>query len=89
MFELRLEFHLSLFLMVQLKIRQHLFSYMTWRRKGDKPLPEPIMTQFKVAYMSDPASMTRRRAVSDTVLYWIMLIIVVVLYGIPCCIGPY
>ena len=28
-----------------------LAQIMTWRRTGDKPLPEPMMTQFIDAYM--------------------------------------
>ena len=26
---------------------------MAWRQTGDKPLPEPMMTQFTDAYMQD------------------------------------
>ena len=28
-----------------------LVQVMAWRRKGDKPLPEPMMAQFTDAYM--------------------------------------
>ena len=28
-----------------------LVQVMAWRRTGDKPLPEPMMTQFTEAYM--------------------------------------
>ena len=28
-----------------------LFQVMAWRRTGDKPLPEPMLTQFTDAYM--------------------------------------
>ena len=28
-----------------------LFQVMAWRRTGDKPLPEPMITQFINAYM--------------------------------------
>ena len=28
-----------------------LVQAMAWRRRGDKPLPEPMMTQFTDAYM--------------------------------------
>ena len=28
-----------------------LFQVMAWRHTGDKPLPEPMMTQFTYAYM--------------------------------------
>ena len=28
-----------------------LVQVMAWRRKGDKPFPEPMMTQFTEAYM--------------------------------------
>ena len=28
-----------------------LVQVMAWRRTGDKPLPEPMMTQFSDAYM--------------------------------------
>ena len=35
-----------------------LVQKMAWRRPGDKPLPEPMMTQFNDAYMRHPASMS-------------------------------
>ena len=28
-----------------------LFQVMAWRRTGDKPLPEPMLTQFTAMYM--------------------------------------
>ena len=28
-----------------------LFQVMAWRQRGDKPLPEPMLTQFSDAYM--------------------------------------
>ena len=28
-----------------------LVQIMTWRRKGDKPLPEPLMTQYTYVYV--------------------------------------
>ena len=31
--------------------KQALVKVMAWRRIGDKPLPEPMMTQFTEAYM--------------------------------------
>ena len=31
--------------------KQTLVQVMAWRRTGDKPLPEPILTQFIDAYM--------------------------------------
>ena len=31
--------------------RPALIQVMAWRRKGDKQLPEPMMTQFTDAYM--------------------------------------
>ena len=31
--------------------KQALFQVMAWRRTGDKPLPEPIFTQFTGAYI--------------------------------------
>ena len=34
-----------------------LVQIMAWRRTGDKPLSEPMMTQFNDAYMRHPASM--------------------------------
>ena len=34
-----------------------LVQVMAWRRTGDKPLHEPMMTQFNDAYMRHPASM--------------------------------
>ena len=35
-----------------------LVQLMAWRRAGDKPLSEPIMTQFNDAYMRHSASMS-------------------------------
>ena len=31
--------------------KSSLVQVMAWRRTGDKPLPEPMMTQFNDAYM--------------------------------------
>ena len=55
MFEFWLKFHWSLFLKVQLTI---LVQIMVWRRRGDKPLSEPMMTQFNDAYMRHSVSMS-------------------------------
>ena len=35
-----------------------LVQIMAWRRPGDKPLSEPMMTQFNDAYMRHSASMS-------------------------------
>ena len=35
-----------------------LVQIMAWRRTGDKPLSEPMMTKFNDAYMHHPASMS-------------------------------
>ena len=35
-----------------------LVQIMAWRQTGDKPLSEPMMTQFKDAYMRHSASMS-------------------------------
>ena len=35
-----------------------LVQIMAWRRTGDKPLSEPMMTQFNDAYMRHSASMS-------------------------------
>ena len=35
-----------------------LVQMMAWRRTGDKPLSEPMMTQFNDAYMRHSASMS-------------------------------
>ena len=35
-----------------------LIQIMAWRRTGDKPLSEPMMTQFNDAYMRHSASMS-------------------------------
>ena len=35
-----------------------LVQIMAWRRPGDKPLSEPIMTQFNDAYIRHSASMS-------------------------------
>ena len=35
-----------------------LVQIMAWRRTGDKPLSEPMMTQFKDAYVCHSASMS-------------------------------
>ena len=45
MYEFRLKFHWSLFPMVQLRIFQHWFPIMAWRRPGDKPLFGPMMVR--------------------------------------------
>ena len=37
-----------------------LVQVMDWRRAGDKPLPEPMMTHFNDAYIRNPASVTLR-----------------------------
>ena len=34
-----------------------LVQVMTWRRKGDKPLPESMLTQFTDAYMQHVGEM--------------------------------
>ena len=34
-----------------INIKAALVQVMAWRRTGDKPLPEPMMTQFTDAYM--------------------------------------
>ena len=36
-----------------------LVEVMAWHRKGDKPLPEPMMTQFTDAHMRHKASMSK------------------------------
>ena len=41
-----LKFPWSLFLRVQLTITQHVVSIMAWRRIGDTPLSEPMLTWF-------------------------------------------
>ena len=35
-----------------------LVQVMAWRRTGDKPLPEPMMTQFNDAYIRHKGEMT-------------------------------
>ena len=35
----------------QIDYKSALFQVMAWRRTGDKPLPEPMLTQFTGAYM--------------------------------------
>ena len=51
-FEFWLRFRWNLFLMVQLKITQHWFRFlMAWRRIGDKPLSEPMLTWLTDACM--------------------------------------
>ena len=50
---------LCIFIQISLKFvrkgpidsKSSLFQVMAWRRAGDKPLPEPMMTQFTEAYM--------------------------------------
>ena len=34
-----------------INIKPALVQAMAWRRKGDKPLPKPMLTQFTDAYM--------------------------------------
>ena len=46
--DLRLKFHWKLFLNDNKSV---LVQVMAWRPKGDKPLPEPMLTQFPDAYM--------------------------------------
>ena len=55
--EFRSIFHRSLFLKVQLSNIPELVQIMAWRRTGDKPLSEPMMTQFNDAYMRHSAAM--------------------------------
>ena len=46
------QFHWSLFLRVQLTINKSaLVQVMAWRPTADKPLLEPMLTQFNAAYM--------------------------------------
>ena len=35
-----------------------LLQVMAWRRPGDKPLPEPMLTQFTDAYMQHKGEMS-------------------------------
>ena len=35
-----------------------LVQVMAWRREGDKPLPEPMLTQFTDAYMRHQGEMS-------------------------------
>ena len=51
MMELRFKFHWNVILEVQLTNKPTLVHIMAWRPTGDKPLPEPIMTQFTDANM--------------------------------------
>ena len=37
--------------------KSSLVQIMAWHRTGDKPLPEPMMTQFNDTYMRHPTSM--------------------------------
>ena len=55
-----LEFHWDLFLRVNLTtIHSRWFRYqLDWCWTGDKPLPEPVMTQFTEAYMHNWISMS-------------------------------
>ena len=46
-----LKFHWSLIPEVQLTNKATLVQVMAWRKTGDKPLPEQIMTQFTNANM--------------------------------------
>ena len=39
----------------QINNKSVLFPVMAWRRTGDKPLPEPMMTHVNNAYMRHPA----------------------------------
>ena len=42
-----------------------LVQIMAWRRTGDEPLSEPMMTQFNDAYTRHSASMTSMTSMSD------------------------
>ena len=48
-----------------------LVQIMAWRRSGDEPLPEPMMTLFNDAYMRHSASMSKH--VYIYMLYWSVL----------------
>ena len=52
MIEFRFKFHWNMFPGHQLTKSQH------WHRTGDKPLPEPMMTQFIDAYMRNKGEMS-------------------------------
>ena len=43
-----------------------LVQIMAWRRTGDKPLSEPMMTQFNDAYMRHSTSMSEKPTLSST-----------------------
>ena len=47
----RFKFHWNLLSGVPIDNKPALVHIMAWRRTGDKPLPEPMMTQFTDAYM--------------------------------------
>ena len=46
-----INFSLKLILMSPIHNKLALVQVMAWRRTGDKPLPEPMMTRFTDAYM--------------------------------------
>ena len=51
MLEFRFEISLNFFLKGSIINKPALVQVMAWRRTGDKPLPEPMLTQFTDAYM--------------------------------------
>ena len=53
-----LKFDLSLLMMIgPIANKSALIQVMAWHRTGDKPLSEPMMTQFTDAWMHQLASM--------------------------------
>ena len=51
LFLIKAKFHLSLFLRGPIDNKSSFVQVMAWPRTGDRPLPEPMMTQSTNAYM--------------------------------------
>ena len=58
--ENKIPIQISLTLVIRSPIdnRPALVQVMAWRRTGDKPIPEPMMTQFTYAYMRHQREMS-------------------------------
>ena len=53
-FEVRLNFHLKLVPKGPIDNKLTFVQVMAWCRTDDRPLPEPVMTQFNDAYIRHP-----------------------------------
>ena len=70
-----------------------LVHIMAWRQTGDKPLSEPMMTQFNDAYMRHTASVNSSMILSPIELTWFSLYFkfneIIFFTVTPCIIGSW